>query len=99
MALLGTLVQPLTMTRPSGDAPVAVLGGGPAAELLLGELAALAAAVALAPAEPEVAVAVDSVDALAMMELASLGAIVDVVLLAAAEAELLPEPPEPVRTI
>jgi hypothetical protein len=78
---------------------VAVLGGGPAAELLLGELAALAAAVGLALAESEVAVAVDSVDALATMELASLGAIVDVVLLAEAEAVLLLEPPELVRTI
>jgi len=81
------------MTLPSGDGPVAVLGGGPAAVPLLGELAALAG-VTLALGEldaDEVPVAVDAVDALETIELASLGEMVVVVALADADAELFPE--------
>jgi hypothetical protein len=77
---------------------------------LLGELAALAAGVALALGEPEADEASVAVveDALEIMALASLGEIVDVVALAEAveeaeaEAVLLPEAellPDPVRTI
>jgi len=97
MVEFGRLVQPLTVILPSGDRPVAKLGGGATTVFVPREPAMLAGGVPLALGSVEAEVQVvdgvgegDALNALEIMELAMLGEMIVVVALT--DAELLLEP-------